>query len=322
MKAITQDRYGTGEVLRLVDIERPTPGPGEVLVRVGAASLNALDWHATTGTPYVMRMSSGLRRPKRHTPGVDVAGTVEAVGGDVTRFQPGDEVFGGGAGSCAEFVVAGEDGLAPMPRGLSFEQAAAVPVAAITALQGVSEHGQVKAGDKVLVNGAAGGVGTFAVQIARALGADVTAVCSTRNVDTVRSLGADHVVDYTTDDFVERGERFDVILDGVGNRSPSELRRVLNDDGVCVAISGPKRNRLLGPITHIVGILVFFKFYSPRAVTFVAEETSERLLALSELLESGAVTPVIERTYPLDQTAEALDYLGSGHARAKLVITP
>jgi NADPH:quinone reductase-like Zn-dependent oxidoreductase len=318
MKAIVYDRYGGPEVLELRDIERPVPGADEVLVRVHAASLNALDWHFTTGTPYFMRLMVGLRRPKRHTPGVDVAGTVEAVGRDVTTFELGDEVFGSGVGSCAEFVVAAENRLAPKPQNMTFEQAAAVPVAAITALQGLREYGKVEPGQKVLINGAAGGVGTYAVQIAKALGAEVTAVCSTHNVDTVRSIGADHVVDYTTDDFVARGGRYDVMLDNVGNRSPAECRRVLADDGMCVVISGPKRNRLLGPVTHVVRTLTYFKFFRQDAVMFTAEETPERLLALCELLESGAVIPVIERTYTLDETAEALSYIGSGHARGKL----
>ncbi len=322
MKAVVYHRYGTPEVLSLDDVERPEPEPDQVLVRVRAASLNALDWHFMTGTPWVMRLTSGLRAPKRNIPGVDVAGTVEAVGRDVTRFAEGDEVFGSGVGSCAEFVAAAEDRLVAKPANVSFEQAAASPVAAITALQGLRDHGGVEPGQRVLVNGAAGGVGTFAVQIAKALGAEVTGVCSSRNVDAVRSIGADHVVDYTTDDFVAAGRRYDVMFDNVGNRSPAECRRVLTDDGICVVITGPKRNRRLGPIGHLVRTLVSFKFASQTAVSFTAEETAGALADLSELLESGSVVPVIERTYSLGDVPEAMRYLGTNHARAKLVVTP
>ncbi len=321
MRAIVYERYGTPEVLSIRDVDRPEPGDDEVLVRVHAASLNALDWHYLTGTPYFMRLTAGLRRPKRTIPGVDVAGTVEAVGADVTTVRPGDEVFGVAVGSCAEFAVASVDRIARRPAGSTFEQAAAVPVAAITALQGLRDVGKVAAGHSVLINGAAGGVGTFAVQIAKALGAEVTAVCSTRNVETVRALGADRVVDYTTDDFVELGERFDVMLDNVGNRSPAECRRMLTDDGICVVISGPKENRVLGPVTHLIGTLAYFTFVSQRAASFTAEENAERLGALTDLLEAGTIEPVIERTYALDQVPEALAHIGTGHARGKLVVT-
>ena len=322
MKAMVYRRYGTPDVLELGDVERPVPEPDQVLVRVRAASLNALDWHFMTGTPWVMRLTSGLRGPKRTIPGVDVAGVVETVGAEVTRFAPGDEVFGSGAGSCAEFVVAAENRLVAKPAAVSFEQAAASPVAAITALQGLRDHGGVTSGQRVLVNGAAGGVGTFAIQIAKELGAEVTGVCSSRNVETVRSIGADHVIDYTTDDFVEAGQRYDVMFDNVGNRSPKECRRVLTDDGTCVVITGPKRNRLLGPIGHIVGTLVSFKFASQSAVSFTAEETAEALDDIGELLESGRVVPVIERTYPLADVPEAMRHLGTNHAWAKLVVIP
>ncbi len=306
---------------RSQDIDRPVAGDGEVLVRVEAASLNALDWHFTTGTPYVMRLTAGLRAPKRQTLGVDVAGTVEAVGGNVTAFKPGDEVFGVGSGSCAEYVVASADRIVHKPAELSFEQAAAVPTAAVTALQALRDRGKVEPGHKVLVNGAAGGVGTYAVQIAKALGAEVTAVCSTRNVDTVRSLGADRVIDYTTEDFVASGERYDVMIDNVGNRSPAKCRRVLTRNGICVVVSGPKKNRLFGPVTHLIGTLVYFMFVRQKAKSFVADATTEPLLYLRGLLESGTISPVIERTYPLSEAPDALRYLGTAHARGKLVIT-
>ncbi len=321
MRAIVYERYGGPAVLALRDVEEPTPGEGEVLVRVRAASLNALDWHFTTGTPYVMRAMSGIRRPKRNIPGVDLAGTIVSVGPGVHHLSPGDEVFGSAIGSCAELAVAPAARVVPKPSAVTFEQAAATPVAAITALQGLTEHGGVEPGHHVLINGGAGGVGTFAVQIAKALGAEVTAVCSTRNVDLVRSLGADHVVDYTTEDFVDRGGRYDVMFDNVGNRSPAALRRILADDAVCVVITGPK-HRVLGPIPHVVRTIVYFKFAGPRAVSFTAEESAERLSAVAELLETGAVEPFVERTYRLEETAEALAYIGTAHTRGKLVILP
>lgn len=321
MKAIVHHRYGTPDVLALEDVDRPVAGDDQVLVRVTAASLNALDWHFTTGTPYLMRLTSGLRAPKRQTLGVDVAGTVEAVGANVTTFQPGDEVFGIGSGSCAEYVVVSAMRIVHKPAELSFEQAAAVPTAAVTALQALRDRGQVEAGQKVLVNGAAGGVGTYAVQIAKALGAEVTAVCSTRNVDAVRSLGADRVIDYSKDDFVTSGERYDVMIDNVGNRSPAKCRRVLTRNGICVVVSGPKKNRLLGPVTHLIATLVSFMFVPQKAKSFVADVTTEPLLFLCQLLESGRISPVIERTYALSEAPDALRYLGTGHARGKLVIT-
>jgi NADPH:quinone reductase-like Zn-dependent oxidoreductase len=267
-----------------------------------------------------MRLTAGLHRPKRNIPGVDLAGTVESVGGNVTRFKPGDAVFGFGVGSCAEFAAAREDRLAPRPIELTFEQAAAIPVAAVTALQGLRDHGKVEAGQKVLINGAAGGVGTFAVQIAKALGAEVTGVCSTRNVDTIRSIGADHVIDYTKDDFVESGRRYDVMIDNVGNRSLSDCRKVLARDGVFVVIGGPKEGRLLGPIPRFIRTLVYFRFVSQKAVSYIARASGEELLHLRGFLESGQVVPVIERTYSLNEVPEAMRYLGTGHARGKLVI--
>lgn len=289
-------------------------------MRVRAASLNALDWHLLTGIPYLMRLMVGLRRPKRPIPGVDLAGTVESVGGKVARFKPGDEVFGCGTGSCAEFVAAREDRIVHKPADVSFQQAAAVPVAAITALQGLVEHGKVEGGRKVLINGAAGGVGTFAVQIAKALGAEVTGVCSTRNVDTIRSIGADQVVDYTRDDFVKSARRYDVMIDNVGNRALADCRRVLVRDGVYVAVSGPKKSRLLGPIPRFIRNAVYFRFVSQRLASYTAAITRERLLRVCELLESGRLVPIVERSYALNETPEAMRYLGTGHVRGKLVI--
>lgn len=320
MKAIVYRKYGTPDVLSLQDVDPPVVGDDEVLVRVHAASLNPLDWHFTTGTPYFMRLMVGLRRPKRNIPGVDLAGTVESVGGNVARFKPGDEVFGFGAGSCAEFAAAREDRIARKPIDLTFAQAAAVPIAAVTALQGLRDHGKVRAGQKVLINGAAGGVGTFAVQIAKALGAEVTGVCSTRNVDTIRSIGADHVIDYTKDDFVESGRRYDVMIDNVGNRSLSDCRKALARNGICVVIGGPKENRVLGPIPRLIRTPLYFRFVSQKAVSYIAKESSEELLHLRRFLESRQVVPVIERTYNLNEVPEAMRYLGTGHARGKLVI--
>ncbi len=320
MRAIVYRKYGTPDVLSLQVVDQPVVGEDEVLVRVHAASLNPLDWHYMTGTPYLMRLMVGLRKPKRNIPGVDLAGTVESVGGSVTRFKPGDEVFGTAAGSCAEFAVAGEDQLVHKPAALSFEQAAAVPVAALTALQGLRDHGKAEAGQKVLINGAAGGVGTFAVQIANTLRAEVTGVCSTHNVDTIRAIGAHHVIDYTKDDFMESGQRYDVMIDNIGNRSLSDCRRVLARDGICVVISGPKKGRVLGPIPRLIGTLVYFKFVSQRAASFIAVVTSEQLLRVRELVECGQVVPVIERKYKLTEVPEAMRYLSTGHARGKLVI--
>ena len=312
MKAIVYCDYGTADVLKLEDIEKPTPEDNQILVRVRAAAVNPLDWHYMRGTPYIMRMGTGLRKPKDTRLGVDFAGTVEAVGRNVTQFKPGDDVFGGRTGAFAEYVSARADrAVALKPANLTFEQAAAVPVAAITALQGLRDKGKIQPGQKVLINGASGGVGTFAVQIAKSFGADVTGVCSTRNVELVRSLGADHVIDYTKEDFTQSDQRYDVILDNVGNRSLPDNRRVLNPDGNTVLIGGggPDDGRWIGPMINPIK--------GARAVT-VREPGHGHDAGgpeqggpdfLSDLMQAGKVTPVIDRRYSLSEVPEAIRYL-------------
>jgi NADPH:quinone reductase-like Zn-dependent oxidoreductase len=323
MRAAVARTYGTADVVAIEAVPTPTAGADQVLLRVEACSLNALDWHFLTGTPYFLRLMAGLRRPKRIIHGADIAGTVVAVGARVTTLEPGDAVFGEGAGGgCAPYVAIGADAVVRIPDGVGFTAAAATPVAGLTALQGLRTHGAVQQGDRVLINGAAGGVGTFAVQIAKALGAEVTAVCSTRNVDMVRRLGADHVVDYTSDDVVTGGARFDVMLDNVGNRTAVECRSVLRPGGRYVAVSGPKANRWLDPLPHLVRMRVGFVRADASFHQFTASSNQDDLTHLGELLASGAVVPEIERTVGLDGVAEALAEIGSGHARAKLVVTP
>ena len=321
MKAIVYDRYGPPDVLELREVDKPAAKDDEVLVRVHAASVNPADWHLMTGTPYIARLSAGLRKPKDQIPGLDVAGRVEAVGSNVTRIRPGDEVFGAHSKTFAEYVCVPEDGIALKPANLTFEQAAAVPVAGITALQGLRDKGRLQPGQKVLIIGASGGVGTFAVQLAKWLGADVTGVCSTRNVELVRSIGADHVVDYTQEDFTRRGQRYDVVFQVAGTRSPSDCRRVLTSRGTLVLCSGEGGGRLLGPVGRIVGALVRSRFWSQRAVMWISNATSKDLVELKELIEAGTVTPVIDRRYPLDEASEALRYQEKGHTQGKTVIT-
>ena len=319
MKAIVRDKYGQPDVLDLQEIEQPELADDGVLVRVRAASLNAVDWYDVTGTPWIARPMTGLRGPKSRLIGVDFAGTVEAVGKDVTDPQPGDDVFGGGSGSLAEYVCA-RPGVARKPANVTFEEAAAVPVAALTALQGLRDHGQLQPGQKVLVNGASGGVGTFAVQIAKALGAEVTAVCSTRNIEQAGSLGADHVIDYTREDFTRSGGRYDAILDVAGSKSWSQCRRVLSPHATLVIVGGPK-GPLLGPLGHIARVRLAALRGSQKAVFFVAKFNGPDMDVLRDLLESGQVKPVVERRYDLGEVADALRYLGEGHARGKLVIS-
>jgi NADPH:quinone reductase-like Zn-dependent oxidoreductase len=321
MQAIVQDRFGPPDVLELREIDEPRAGDGEVLVRVRAASVNPADWYAMTGMPWVARPTMGLRRPKTDRPGLDLAGVVAAVGGEATRFKPGDEVFGTGAGTLAECATAAEDALVGKPANLSFEQAAAVPVAGLTALQGLRDKGRIQPGHQVLVNGASGGVGTFAVQLAKALGAEVTAVCSTRNVDTARSLGADRVVDYTREDFTRGGRRYDLLLDVAGSRPWSACQRVLEPRATLVLVGAPKGSRLLGPLGHIAKVSLASLRAGQKVVFFISRSTREDLTALRELLEAGAVTPVVERTYPLSDVPEAIRYLEVEHARAKVVIS-
>jgi NADPH:quinone reductase-like Zn-dependent oxidoreductase len=322
MRAMVRSTYGSPDVLELEEIDKPDVMDDEVLVRVRAASVNPADWYFVTGTPYVGRTQMGLRRPKSNRTGVDFAGAVEAVGRSVTQFRPGDEVFGGRDGALAEYVCVREDrAVVSKPANVTFEEAAAVPVAALTALQGLRDKGQLQSGQKVLINGASGGVGTFAVQIAKALAAEVTGVCSTRNVDIVRSLGADHVVDYTQEDFTRSDQRYDLMFDVAGSRSWSECRRVLNPQATLVIVGAPKGNRLMGPLSHIVKVRLASLRGSQKAVFFVAKFNKADMLALRDLLEAGKVKPVIDRRYELSETADAFRYLGEGHAQGKIVIT-
>ena len=319
MKAIVHTQYGPPDVLQFKEMEKPAPRDGEIIVKIHAASANPLDWHLMRGAPFPARLGGGLRKPKDPRLGVDLAGRVEAIGNNVTQFQPGDEVFGTATGAFAEYVCAAENELALKPANLSFEEAAAVPVAAITALQGLRDTGQIQSGQKVLVNGASGGVGTFAVQIARSFGAEVTGVCSTRNLEMVRSIGADHVIDYTKEDFTRNGQRYDLIYDAVGNRSISDYKRALNPNGTCVIAGFQNLLRLfehmvLGPLSSKIG-------HKKAGLMGMAKVNQKDLVYLKELLEAGKVVPVIDRRYPLRETAEAIQYLEEGHAQGKVVIT-
>ena len=321
MKAIVQDMYGSPDVLELREIDKPEIGDRDLLVRVHAAAVDRGVWHLMTGLPYLVRLVSGLRAPKARVPGMDVAGRVEAVGKDVTRFQPGDEVFGTGHGSFAEYASAREDRIAPKPANLTFEQAATVPVSGFTAFQGVRDVGKVQPGHKVLIIGAAGGVGTFAVQLAKAFGAEVTGVCSTTKVDLVRSIGAGDVIDYTRDDFAETGQRYDLILDIAGNRSLSHLRRALTPKGTLVIVGGEEGGRWFGGIDRQLRAHMLSPFVGQRPGTFISKENSEDLVVLKEFIEAGKLTPVIDRTYPLREAPEAIRYLEKGQARGKVSIT-
>jgi len=319
LKAIVQYRYGSPDVLELREIDKPVVDDDGVLVKVRAAAVNPLDWHLSRGKPFLVRMVEGLRRPKNPIRGVDLAGIVEAVGRNVTQFRPGDEVFGMRSGAFAEYVCGKERHFAPKPARITFEQAAAVPVAAETALQGLRDKGQIRSGQKVLINGASGGIGTFAVQIAKAFGAEVTGVCSTRNVELVRSLGADHVVDYTKEDFTRKGQRYDLILDNAGNRSRSDGRRALTPNGTIVLAgqSGRETPSVLPLLT--AGLVSRFR-RGQKLVSFISNHRKEDLMFLKELMEAGKISPVIDRTYSLREVPEAIRYVGTGHARAKVVI--
>jgi NADPH:quinone reductase-like Zn-dependent oxidoreductase len=322
MKAIVHNTYGSPDVLELQEVAKPDLTDDGVLVRVRAASVNPADWYGLTGAPYLARPQMGLRTPKNTRVGTDFAGTVEAVGRDVTQFRPGDDVFGGKSGAFAEYVCVPEDrSVVLKPANLTFEQAAAVPVAALTALQGLRDKAQVQPGQKVLINGTSGGVGTFAVQIAKALGVEVTGVCSTRNVDLARSLGADHVIDYSQEDFTRSDRRYDVILDVAGSRSWPECKRVLNPQAILVMVGAPKGNRLTGPLGHIAKVRLAAVRGSRKAVFFIAKFNKADMVVLRELLEAGEVTPVIDRRYELSEIADALRYLGEGHAQGKIVVT-
>ncbi len=313
-------RYGTPEVLELVDVEAPSAGDDEIVVRVHAAAVNPLDWHFLTGTPYVLRLVAGPRRPRHVVRGVDMAGVVEQVGRSVTTVAPGDRVFGGVRGAFAELAGVPASGVAHVPEEMSFEEAAALPMAASTALQGLRDHGRVSAGDAVLINGAAGGVGTYAVQIAKAMGAEVTAVCSTPNLELVRSLGADTVIDYTADDLTAHDRRYDVILDNVGNHPLRQCVRLLAPTGTYVMVSGPKKGRALGPLKRALAARAVFAAAAPRLATFTTSDTSAELGTLAAMVRQGVLRSVIDRRFPLQQTADALRHLSTGHARGKVII--
>jgi NADPH:quinone reductase-like Zn-dependent oxidoreductase len=322
MKAIVQDRYGSPDVLELKEIDKPVAKDNEVLVRVQAASANPADWHLMRGDPYIARLQMGLLKPKNKVLGRDVAGTVEAVGKNATQFQPGDEVYAeADTGSFAEYTCVSKDVVGLKPANLTFEQAAAVPLAAVTALQGLRDVGQVQPMQKVLIIGASGGVGTFAVQIAKRFGADVTGVCSTRNVEMVRSLGADHVIDYTQEDFTQGGQKYDLIFQLAGTRSPLDYRRALTPKGTLVLTSGESSGHLIGPVGRIIKAVLLSPFVSQKLGSFLAKPSKDDLQFLKELIEAGKVTPVIDRTYPLREVPEAIRYLEEGHARGKVVIT-
>jgi NADPH:quinone reductase-like Zn-dependent oxidoreductase len=324
MKAIVQDRYGSPDNLKFDEVDQPTPADNEVLVRVHAAAVNALDWHVMRGDPYLARMSIGFGGPKAKIRGRDFAGVVEAVGRNVSRLRPGDEVFGEADGAFAEYVCARDTMVDAKPANLTFEQAAAVPLAGNTALMGVRDQARVQPGQRILINGASGGVGLYAVQIAKALGAEVTGVCSTRNVELVRSLGADHVVDYTSEDFARNGHLYDVVFDLAGNRTLRDLRRALTPAGALVLSGGgeSKGGALIGPVGLIIKGSAASRFVrGQRIVILQAKQSPANLATLRELVESGKVTPVIDRTYPLAQAADAIRYLEVEHARAKVVVT-
>lgn len=320
MRAVVQDRYGRTEVLDVREVPTPTPGNDRVLIRVEAASLNIYDYHMTTGTPYLARSMAGWIKPKHPTPGANLAGVVVAVGAEVTGLSVGDEVFGEvGSGAFAEYAVANPNHLALIPAGVGFEAAAATPMAGLTALQGLRDHGGLVAGRRVIVNGASGGVGTFAVQIARALGAEVTAVCSTAKLETARSIGATTVIDYTSSDFTETERGYDLLFDNAGNRPWSETSKVLAEGGINVSVTGPK-HALMGPYRNFLVRKVLSSFGKKRFTWFTAAAKQEDLEFLAGLLASGALVPVIERRYPLDRVPEAFEYLSQGHAAGKLVI--
>jgi len=322
MKAIVYHRYGSPDVLSCEEMAKPAPAENEVLIRVRAAAANPYDWHFMRGEPYAVRiMAGGLRKPKDPRLGADVAGVIEAVGRNIRQFKPGDDVFGSCKGAFAEYTCASESKLAIKPDNVTFEQAASVPIAAFTALQGLRDKGKLQPGQKVLINGAAGGVGTFAVQIAKSFGAEVTGVCSTRNVEMVRSIGADQAVDYTQEDFTKSARRYDVILDCVGNHSFSECRRVLNPRGIYVGAGGTTDNWMIGPLTSAIKALVLSWFVSQKQVMVLAKPSKEDLAIMGKLMESGKVTPVIDRSYSLSEVPDAIRYLEAGHARGKVVIT-
>jgi len=322
MKAIVYCEYGSPDVLRLEQIEKPVPNDDQVLIKVRAASVNPYDWHFIRGTPYILRLDAGLRKPKSLRLGGDVAGQIEAVGKNVTQYKPGDEVFGLCTGAWGEYCL-GKSRLALKPPNITFEEAASIPVAAISALQALRDKGKVQPGQKVLINGASGGVGTFAVQIAKSMGAEVTGVCSGRNVEMVRSLGADHVIDYTKDDFTKGQERYDVILDNVGTQPLSGFRAVLKPSGICVMIGGggPHEGNWIGPLARPIKALLLQPFISQKMSMMIADMTHKDLAVMADLMQSGKVKAVIDRTFKLSEVPEAVRYSETGRARGKVIIT-
>ncbi|HEY4113035.1 MAG TPA: NAD(P)-dependent alcohol dehydrogenase [Rhizomicrobium sp.] len=321
MKAIVYRCYGSPDVLKLEEIAKPAPADDRILVKVHAASVNPLDWHYLQGKPYIMRAGVGIGRPDSILMGADFAGTVESVGKNVTRFKPGDEVFGDRNGALGEYVSVRENGaVALKPANVSMEQAAAVPVAGITALQALRDKGKVRAGQKVLINGASGGVGTFAVQIAKSYGAEVTGVCSTRHVEMVKSIGADHVIDYTKEDFTQGPAKYDLIVDNVGNHSASELRHALTPNGILVAVGGPSDNSWLGPLATMAKDSIAAIFATQKLLFMLADANQADLKVLGDLMQAGKLTPVIDRRYPLAETAQAIAYLEKGHAKGKVIV--
>jgi len=321
MLAMVQDTYGSAEVLELRDIDKPAIGDDEVLVRVRAAGVNPADWAVMSGLPYIARPVYGMRKPRNAVRGTDVAGQVEAVGTGVTRFRPGDEVFGWCVGAYAEYASVSEGALVLKPANLTFEQAASVPMAGLVALQALRDQGNVQVGQTVLINGASGGIGTFAVQIAKSLGAQVTGVCSTRNVDLVRSIGADHVIDYTQEDFTRSGQRYDFILDNVANHSLSDLRRAVTPTGALVPNGGGFDNRWFASGGRVIRANVLKRSVDRRLRPFLLSPKLEDLVVLKELIEAGKITPVMDRTYPLSETPQAIGHVGEGHAQGKVAIT-
>jgi NADPH:quinone reductase-like Zn-dependent oxidoreductase len=322
MRAAVQRCYGSPTNLRVERIAKPAPKDEQVLVKVHAASVNPAEWHRVTGKPYILRLDAGIGAPKGFRVGFDYAGIVESVGAKVTRFKPGDEVFGAAGGALAEYIVVREAGnILPKPPRMSLEEASAIPIAAITALQGLRDHGHIAAGQKVLINGASGGVGTYAVQIAKSFGAEVTAVCSTRNVELVRSLGADHVIDYTKEDVTETAERYDLILDNVGNHPLRALTGITKPAGTVVVVSGPKTNAFLGPISRVIKLKLLENFVDQRLVFFIASINPKDLGFLADLVREGKMKTVVDRRYPLAEAGVALEYIGTGRARGKVVVT-
>jgi NADPH:quinone reductase-like Zn-dependent oxidoreductase len=320
MKAAIYESYGPPDVVRITDVEKPTPKDDEVLIKVRAASVNPLDWRLMKGEPRLLRLFFGLRKPRLGRPGVDAAGEVEAVGSNVTQFKPGDEVFGACRGAFAEYACTGESKVAMKPSDVTFEQAASINVAGLTALQGLRDKGKLQPGSKVLINGAAGGVGTFAVQIAKAFGAHVTGVCSTRNIDLVRSIGADEVIDYTRSDFTTGNQRYDLILDCVGNHSFSACRRVLNPVGRFVMVGAPHDLSVIGLLTPMIKTILLSAFVRQKAVMFIAKSSQDDLTLLGELIVTGKLKPIIDGRYSLSDAANAIRIVEEGHARGKVLI--